>query len=86
MYDKAAKLFEIPEPALPFANSFLNDEERRFLGAADGRDYSIEELHSLLKKLKITGDPDAFIREAYSRGVLDKAENGGTIFYRPANF
>ena len=86
MYDKAAKLFEIPEPALPFADSFLNDEERRFLGAADGRDYSIEELHSLLKKLKITGDPDAFIREAYSRGVLDKAENGGTMYYRPAHF
>ena len=84
MYDKAAKLFEIPDLALPFMEMFLQKEELRLLETMEPRNYFPDELLTLLKNF--TDDPEAFVKNAYSRGVLNKAEEAGEIFFRPANF
>ena len=84
MYDKAAKLFEIPDLALPFMETFLDTEELCLLETMEPRNYSPDELLTLLKNF--TDDPEAFVKNAYSRGVFNKAEEAGKIFFRPANF
>lgn len=84
MYDKAAKLFEIPEIALPFMHLFLNDEECRMLEVMERRDYSPAELCTILAD--ITSAPETFIGKAYSRGVLSKSPHGCEIWYAPATF
>ncbi len=84
MYDKAAKLFEIPDLALPFMETFLDTEELCLLETMEPRNYFPDELLTLLKNF--TDDPEAFVKNAYSRGVLNKAEEAGKIFFRPANF
>lgn len=84
MYDKAAKLFEVPDIALPFMDMFLRTEELHLLEMMEPRNYSPDELLTLLRNF--TEDPDNFIKEAYSRGVFNKAEDEGKVFFRPANF
>ena len=80
-----ADLFEIPDAAAPYTELFLSAEERRMLETLSDADYSEQELCDILEQF-IGGDARDFIKDAYSRGVLNKAEHDGEIFYRPADF
>lgn len=84
MFSDAVALFKIPSIAVPYIKLFLTEDEISLLCTMEDRIYKFQELSSLVACIS-KSDPGNFIKESYSRGVLNKAP-GDELLYRPASF
>ncbi|MEM5769447.1 MAG: FeS-binding protein, partial [Bacillota bacterium] len=84
MYDEIIQLFEIPCEAQEFIPFYLTGKEMDAIAVMKREAYLPSELEVLLKP--IAGNPATLIQEAYSRGVFNKVEREGVIYYQAANF
>jgi len=84
LFDEFVEAFDVWEEAWPYLPLMVDEEEMRFVVAAQGRDATVEDAASLL------GIPAkqaaALLRRAYERHVVDKVVEAGITKYAPGVF
>jgi ferredoxin len=84
LIDRFTVVFDIWEPARPYLSLIVDEDEIRLVVAMDGLELEIQQI---AKRLGITeNEAIGLLEKAYSRCVVDKVAEKGSVRYKAAEF
>ena len=85
---QAQKIFGVPEQFFDVAQQMVQEVEWELILRMEDRNIPDSKLREIVLKERLTADPYDFIKQCYSRAIIDKvpAEDGGELSWHIGSF